>query len=213
MQRTRTDAPTLELIAEELSPAGEATKRVVRVDACSGHIREHALYDGRGILIARAALADHRIDPPTGLVIPHVISFHWPAMNQSMTLTMGAVQLNPSQTPASVWEVPHKPGAPQFDLSQMLGGRSRAFPAMHGVRSPFGIMPPPDDHALQDSPFTHPEPQQAKADPEIIQTTFEEGAWWDEPATTDGNPATPQSGVSRQHLTRRNTNAFASEPL
>lgn len=146
MRPARPGQPTLDLVAENLSPGGATTTKVIRVDSCHGRVLEHALYDSRGVLIARAALADHRIDKTTGIVVPHVVSFFWPAMQQSMKMVLGTIELNPPHMPGSAWQVPHKPGTPHFDLSQVLSGE-RENPSIYGVGSPFGIVPPPETAA------------------------------------------------------------------
>lgn len=207
MTRGRADAPTLELISETPTVDGTPIRKVIRVDACHGIIREHALYDSRGILIARAALAGHRIDQTTGLIVPHVVSFDWPAMRQSMKMVLGNVELNPSQTPLSVWQVPTKPGAPRFDLSQMLGANARRQPSLYGAASPFGILPPPEDGAgalRQD--LQHPADQ---TQPQRDQTTFEPAAW---AADDGGDGSEPIHRASREFLSRRPLSPVEAAP-
>jgi hypothetical protein len=200
----RVDAPTLELISQTPTVDGTPIKKVVRVDACTGFIREHALYDSRGVLIARAALGDHHIDPQTGLVMPRVISFDWPAMHQSMKLVLGTVELNPSSTPASVWQVPHKPGAPRFDLSQVLGTGGRQHASPYGAASPFGIVPPRQQPASFQSA---PSGDTGTAQPaSSAQTTFEPGVWWQDEGTES------IQRVSREHLSRRNVSPAEAVP-
>src|SRR5690606_36191759 len=203
LTRERADAPTLELISQTPTLYGTLVRKVIRVDACHGIIREHALYASRGVLIARAALADHRIDQATGLIVPHVVSFDWPAMRQTMKMVLGNVELNPPQTPAAVWDVPHKPGAPRFDLSQMLGANGRRHPSLYGAGSPFGIVPSQDEAAPAN--FEAGPDSGAEARPDAAPTTFEDGVWWKD---RDNAQAEPVHRASREHLTRRNVNAF-----
>lgn len=198
----RADAPTLELISESISPAGEKTKKVIRIDPCHGIIREHALYNSHGRIIARAALADHRIDPTTGVVVPHVVSFDWPDMKQSMKMVFGTVELNPPPMPLSAWQVPHKPGTPQVDLRNMLGSRGRQQPSLYGVHSPFGIVPPQDASSVEQA--AHFDTPDSSAG---VKTFADDTSWADEP------PAQPPAGgISRAHLTRRAINPFARPP-
>lgn len=200
LTRGRADAPTLELTSQAPTLDGTPVKKVIRVDACHGIIREHALYDSRGVLIARAALANHRIDQATGLIVPHVISFDWPAMQQTMKIVLGNVDLNPPQTPAAVWQVPQKPGAPRFDLSQMLGANGlRRHPSLYGAGSPFGIVPPQEEAAPE-----HGEGG-PNARPQTRSTTFEEGVWWEDERVPRAE-LEPIRRASREHLTRRNVN-------
>jgi hypothetical protein len=209
LTRGRADAPTLELISETPTRDGMPIRKVIRIDACHGIIREHALYDSRGVLIARAALADHRIDPQTGLILPRIVSFDWPAMRQSMKMVLGNVELNPAQTPAAVWQVPDKPGAPCFDLSQMLGGQGRRHPSLYGAGSPFGILPPPDESAAAHFEDRDADGTGAAAEVPTGQTTFEPGVRWDESAPAWAEPI---QRASRDHLSRRPANPFAPEP-
>ena len=137
-----THEPTLELISHAMSAAGEPQRKVIRIDGCHGIIREHALYDGHGVMIARAALADHRIDAETGLVVPHVIRFDWVTMRQQMTLEFGSVELNPPAMPPQAWQIPNKSNSPRLDLSQVLKERRQGHPALRGFAGPFGIVPP-----------------------------------------------------------------------
>jgi hypothetical protein len=205
LSRGRADAPTLELISETPTLDGTPVRKVIRVDACHGIIREHALYDSRGDLIARAALADHRIDQATGLIVPNVVSFYWPAMRQSMKMVLGNVELNPAQTPVSVWQVPNKPGAPRFDLSQMLGGKGRRHPSLYGAGSPFGIVPPQEESVPVR--FEEHDNAGAAADAPAGQTTFQQGVWWDD---SQADRSEPIHRASRDHLTRRVVNPFES---
>jgi hypothetical protein len=205
LSQGRVDAPTLELVSQAPSVDGTPVKKVIRVDACTGFIREHALYDSRGVLIARAALADHRIDQPTGLVVPHVVSFDWPAMRQTMKMVLGNVELNPDRIPLTVWQVPHKPGAPRFDLSQMLGGGGQRHPSLYGAGSPFGIVPPQEESVPVH--FEDRDGTGAAADAPAGQTTFQQGVWWED---SEADRSEPIHRASRDHLTRRPINPFES---
>lgn len=117
-------SPTVELVSTVPSPTGPIEK-VIRVDSCHGIVREHALYDARGVIIARAALYDHGIDTATGLVMPHLVRIDWPEMNQQLTMRIDKVELNPPPLQASAWTVPTKPGYPTIDLKELVAAMRR----------------------------------------------------------------------------------------
>ncbi len=112
----------VELVSTEQSPSGQSITKVIRVDACHGIVREHALHDARGVLIARAALGDHHHDPVAGLVMPRTVQLYWPEMDQQLTLRIEQVELNPPPLPETAWLVPDKPGYPRVDIQHLLAG-------------------------------------------------------------------------------------------
>jgi hypothetical protein len=132
----------VELVSELLAPSGEMIQKVIRVDACHGIVREHALYDRAGVIIASAALGDHRIDKDTGLITPRVIRFEWPRMQQQLTLRFADMIINPT-VPATVWQIPEKPGYPPLELADLLQQQD-----MQGM-TPFGVMSPQQSVPLQ----------------------------------------------------------------
>ncbi|MBX3438459.1 MAG: hypothetical protein KF861_13285 [Planctomycetaceae bacterium] len=132
LRRGGPNTSVVDLVSDHVAPDGGQFQKVVRVDACHGIIREHALYDGRGVLIASARLGDHRIDEATGLITPRVIRLDWPSMQQQITMRFDNIEVNPRSIPAAVWQVPERPECPRLELSALLN-------ASHGNGlNPFG---------------------------------------------------------------------------
>lgn len=179
----QTHTPTLELVSDLMSATGEPQRKVIRVDACHGIIREHAIYDGHGVLIARAALANHRVDSATGLVVPHVVSFYWPAMQQRMTMEFGSVELNPPAMPPQMWQIPNKPGSPRLDLSELLEARTPSHPARNRFGSPFGVLPPAGGVAFRSVDHEEPPGGQRRS-----RSNVESAIQWSAPASPDEQP-------------------------
>jgi hypothetical protein len=89
-------ARTVTLSEERLSPQGEPVRKLTVVDLCHGLVREHALVDSRGALIARAQLLDPVRDKASGGVIPSRIHMVWPQARLDMTMALRSVEVNTS---------------------------------------------------------------------------------------------------------------------
>ena len=87
--------------------------RLIHVDAAHGQVLAHELRDAAsGTLIGRATLQDHRRCPKTGMVLPHRIELDWPAgQTGPMTLTLGEIEVNPTDFRAVQWTMPTHHGA------------------------------------------------------------------------------------------------------
>ncbi len=150
-------SPLVELVSTHMSPAGQKITKVIRVDSCHGIVREHALHDSRGVIIARAALADHRVDPTSQLTIPHTIQIDWPEMDQQLTMRLEHVEINPPPMPAQAWMIPVKPGYPTVDIVQLIGGTTpMAGPQLRGGVVPINPFSDESDEVLkpEESPFS-----------------------------------------------------------
>lgn len=106
------------LISQRLSPQGEPMRKETIVDLCHGNVLEHALYDARGHLVARALMSGHFADATSGAVLANNIHLEWPRERQTLSLTLGPVQVNPSQFPSQTWSLPEIPNVPVVDLGQ-----------------------------------------------------------------------------------------------
>ncbi len=106
------------LMADRVSPQGFKIRKVAVVDTCRGVISEHALYDARGQLIARAALSGHFRDTKSDAVLPSQIVIEWPQAQLSMTMILTGIEVNPPRIPPGIWSVPHIAGYKVYDLSQ-----------------------------------------------------------------------------------------------
>ena len=91
-------------------------RRRLEVDTCLGVVVEQSLYDEQLKLIARAKLDDHRQDPDSGIVLPRRLQLEWPEAEIKLTIRLHQVEVNPANTPASTWQLPHGLGAGTFDL-------------------------------------------------------------------------------------------------
>ncbi|MFG0296451.1 MAG: hypothetical protein ACF8PG_11150 [Maioricimonas sp. JB045] len=117
MEPATPDSRIVELVANRISPTGQQVRRVVRVDRCHGIVLEHRLETPQRQLIARATLAKHHRDAATGHVMPGLYVIRWPQAQAQLSISVNKVDVNPRSV-AGVWDVPHKPGCPQVDLSE-----------------------------------------------------------------------------------------------
>ncbi len=135
LHRPNTESPIVDLVSKHTSPSGQTVRKVIRVHSCHGIVVEHALYDGRNVLIASARLGNHRIDDETGIITPRTIRLDWPQMRQQLTLDFADMRINPPQMPPQAWQVPEKAGYPALNLTELLQ-------ETHGSGfSPFGFAP------------------------------------------------------------------------
>jgi hypothetical protein len=114
----------IRLAQRRTTPEGQRVTKVTMVDRCHGLVREHALYDARGQLIARAQLSGHVRDRASQAVLPSAIDFEWPRAQMAMTISLGAIEVNPRAFSSRTFTVPHYTGyrvqwlsdAPEDDL-------------------------------------------------------------------------------------------------
>lgn len=118
MQPGQPGSNTVWLMADRVSPQGFKIRKVTAVDTCRGVIREHALYDARGQLIAKAALRGHYRDTASQAVLPTQIELEWPQAQMGMTMNLADIEVNPARIPPNVWEVPHYTGYAVYDMTQ-----------------------------------------------------------------------------------------------
>lgn len=118
VQPSQPGTPTLLLIADRVSPQGFKVRKLTEVDTCHGVIRQHALYDARGQLIARAVLNGHRRFAPSQAVLPTRIDLDWPQAQLAMTLTLADIEVNPARIPPQTWTIPTISGYTLRDLGE-----------------------------------------------------------------------------------------------
>lgn len=87
-------ARTVTVAEDRLSPQGDPVRKLTVVDLCHGLVREHALVDAQGALIARAQLLDPVRDKASGGVIPSRIHMIWPQARIDMTMALRSVEVN-----------------------------------------------------------------------------------------------------------------------
>ena len=118
MQPPQPGSHTVLLMADRVSPQGFKVRKVTAVDLCRGVIREHALYDARGQLIARAVLSNHYRDQKSQAVLPSTIQLEWPQANLNLTMNFSDIEVNPPKIPRQTWTVPNIPDSPVRDMTQ-----------------------------------------------------------------------------------------------
>jgi len=109
---------TVCLVADCLSPQGAKVRKWTAVDLRHGVIREHALFDSRGQLIARAVLKNHVRDKNSNIVLPHTIDLEWPQASLRMTINLSNIEINPDQISPQTWAVPNIRDNPVIDMTQ-----------------------------------------------------------------------------------------------
>lgn len=118
MQAGQPGSNTVFLMADRVSPQGFKIRKVIAVNTCLGVIREHALYDARGQLIAKAVLSGHYRDTKSEAILPRQIDLEWPQAQLAMTMNLADIEVNPARIPTEIWTVPHISGYKVFDLTQ-----------------------------------------------------------------------------------------------
>ncbi|HLJ10167.1 MAG TPA: hypothetical protein VKU82_03205, partial [Planctomycetaceae bacterium] len=108
---------SIALMSDRISPQGLKVRKITIIDTCRGVIREHALYDARGALIARAALSGHFRDMNSDAVLPKQIELEWPQAHLGLTMTLSDIEVN-RHIPAQTWVMPDIEGYAVYDLSQ-----------------------------------------------------------------------------------------------
>src|SRR5579863_6132704 len=118
MQPGPSGSNTVYLWADRVSPQGFKIRKLTVVDTCRGIVREHALYDTRGQLIARAILRAHTRDTKSQVDIPMQINLEWPQAQLAMTMTLADIEVNPTRIRPAVWTIPNIAGYSPFDLTE-----------------------------------------------------------------------------------------------
>ena len=99
------------------TPEGPNMK-VTIIDAVSAWVMEQRIYDVKGTLRARSVVENYRRDPRTNLYVPTAVQVECPAVQFSMRVDLGAVEVNQLQgNPAELWAMPSYPGSRWVDLA------------------------------------------------------------------------------------------------
>lgn len=163
--RPGTEAGTLALTLQGVSPGGMPIRRELILDTRLGVISKHRLFGQSGGLIAEARMSRHQREP-SGVVMPHRIELNFPQSETSLTLDLGEIEINPSGMPGAMWELPQNLDTPTFDIGQRLS-RSNASSATHhgavsagNARRPRRAAPPfdkpPFAQTVEAPPFDTP---------------------------------------------------------
>lgn len=105
------DACEFLLRSEQQMDDGTSVVRIATVDAKTGVIVCHSLWNGTtGQLIAQAKLSEHRRDERSGVSLPHTIELIYPgpapgaADDAEMTLVLKEIEVNPTNVSPKTWQ-------------------------------------------------------------------------------------------------------------
>lgn len=105
LTRSPIGKPELWLTAIQPGANGESLRRVIKIDALQGVIREHAVYDAAANPLVRALLSRHqRLD---GHLIPTNVKLMFPQIDTELSLTFKNIEANP-HLPDQYWHMPDK---------------------------------------------------------------------------------------------------------
>jgi hypothetical protein len=98
---------------------GQALTKITVLDSARGWILEQHLFDEQGQRIATALTSEHRRDLLHDVVLPRQLEIHWPAAQATMTIQVGAWDVNTlADDSRQLWVMPEYPGFPPVDLSR-----------------------------------------------------------------------------------------------
>lgn len=109
---------TVLLVADCVSPQGLKVRKVTVVDLCQGVVREQALYDTHGQLIARAVLANYVSDQKSQALIATKIDLEWPQAKLGLTMRLSEIEVNPPRISPQTWTTPNIPDNPIVDMTR-----------------------------------------------------------------------------------------------
>lgn len=146
--------PELYLTAVEQGADGRALRRVIRVDALQGVIREHSIYDSDANLLVSAQLNGHR--QRDGHLIPSHVKLAFPQTKTELSLSFQDVETNP-HLPDQYWHMPDK-NVKVVDIGDIVRQQVMAHhaPAQHSsgrISTPRVSLQPPVFHQPQQSAF------------------------------------------------------------
>lgn len=119
LSRAPAGTQELWLTAIESSPTGRPLRRVIKVDAVRGVIREHAVYDSEAHPIVRAQLSHHK--SYNGHRIPGSVKLEFPQMDSEISLTFKTIETNPHLS-EELWKLPDR-NMQVVDLGNMIRNR------------------------------------------------------------------------------------------
>jgi len=99
------------------SPEGELLKSTI-LDGTTALVSEQHLFSATGERLASVRTSRHRVDPPSGAALPHVIEVSWPASGVDFRLELAAITTNSAGLdPGQLWQMPAYPGYEPVDLA------------------------------------------------------------------------------------------------
>ncbi len=106
---------TLEFRSTIATRSGPMTKITV-VDARRAWVLAQHIYDRNGTLLASTKARSHRYYPSWGVSLPQRIELQLPAAQMTLSINVGAVQINQVPANPALWNLPVLSGFPQIDL-------------------------------------------------------------------------------------------------
>jgi len=107
----------IEIRSRIAAPDGELFKSTI-LDGTTGLVAEQHLFTPAGERLASVRTGRHRVDPPSGAALPHLVEISWPASQIDFTLELAGVTTNSaSADPGQLWQMPAYPGYEPVDLA------------------------------------------------------------------------------------------------
>ncbi len=98
-------------------PDGELLKSTI-LDGITGLVIEQHLFTAAGQRMASVRTTRHRVDPPSGAALPHLVEVSWPDSEVEFSLELTAITTNvPTGDPGQLWQMPSYPGYEPIDLA------------------------------------------------------------------------------------------------
>jgi len=107
----------IEIRSRIAAPDGELFKSTI-LDGTTGLVAEQHLFTPAGERLASVRTSRHRVDPPSGAALPHLVEISWPASQIDFKLELAGVTTNsPAADPGQLWQMPAYPGYEPVDLA------------------------------------------------------------------------------------------------
>jgi len=107
----------LEIRTRIAGPDEERVKSTI-VDGTTGLVVEQHLFSAAGERLASVRTSRHRVDPPSGAALPHLVEVSWPTSQLDFQLDLSSVTTNlPMADPGQLWQMPSYSGFQPVDLS------------------------------------------------------------------------------------------------
>jgi hypothetical protein len=99
------------------SPEGELLKSTI-LDGTTGLVSEQHLFTSTGERLASVRTSRHRVDPPSGAALPHLVEVSWPVSGVDFKIEISSITTNTSSgDPGQLWQMPAYPGFEPVDLA------------------------------------------------------------------------------------------------
>jgi hypothetical protein len=96
---------------------GELLKSTI-LDGTTGLVSEQHLFTSTGERLASVRTSRHRVDPPSGAALPHLVEVSWPASGVDFKIELSSITTNSSSgDPGQLWQMPAYPGYEPVDLA------------------------------------------------------------------------------------------------